>query len=200
MNQAEYIKKLNSLLKKLPKEEREDIISDYQEHFMIGVEKGRTEEEIASALGDPSKIARQIRAEYLVKRAEDKQSAGSMLEAILAAAGLGIFNLIFVALPALILLVIIVGLFILGGAMIFGGFLMTVSYVLHPLLPQFNFHLPKDGIVTIFGGLLSGIGLTVAGLALVAGMAYITKWVYALALRYLKFNLKVIEGKKGQEK
>jgi len=136
----------------------------------------------------------------MVKRAEDKQSAGSMLEAILAAAGLGIFNLIFVAVPAVILLVIIIGLFILGGVMIFGGFLMTLSYVLHPLLPQFNFHLPGgNSILGIFGGLVEGIGLTVAGLALVAGMAYITKWVYALALRYLKFNIKIIEGKKGAD-
>lgn len=197
MNKEEYLKKLTKLLKKLPKEEKEDIISDYEEHFLIGVEKGRTEEEIAKALGDPRNVAKQIKAEYMVKRAEDKQSAGSMFQAVLAAAGLGIFNLIFVAIPAVILVAIIVILFLIGGAMIFGGFLMTLSSVLQPLLPQFNFNLANDdGFLGVLGGLLGGIGLTVAGLGLVVVMAYISKWVYKLALQYLKFNLGIIEGKK----
>ncbi|HOI70769.1 MAG TPA: DUF1700 domain-containing protein [Methanobacterium sp.] len=34
------MKELTRLLRKLPKEEREDILSDYQEHFIIGMEKG----------------------------------------------------------------------------------------------------------------------------------------------------------------
>ena len=37
MNKDEYIEKLSKLLKKLPKEEREDILWDYEEHFMIGL-------------------------------------------------------------------------------------------------------------------------------------------------------------------
>ncbi|HPX77516.1 MAG TPA: DUF1700 domain-containing protein [Methanobacterium sp.] len=30
----------HQIARKLPKEEREDILSDYQEHFIIGMEKG----------------------------------------------------------------------------------------------------------------------------------------------------------------
>ena len=37
MNKDEYIEKLAKLLRKLPKEERQDIISDYEEHFIIGM-------------------------------------------------------------------------------------------------------------------------------------------------------------------
>ncbi|HEY0196238.1 MAG TPA: DUF1700 domain-containing protein, partial [Methanobacterium sp.] len=53
MNKDEYLKELTRLLWKLPKEEREDVLSDYREHFIIGMEKGRDEEEIAEALGGP---------------------------------------------------------------------------------------------------------------------------------------------------
>ncbi len=38
MNKDEYLKELRKLLRKLPKEDREDIISDYEEHFTIGME------------------------------------------------------------------------------------------------------------------------------------------------------------------
>lgn len=195
MNKDEYIGKLNKLLRKLPKKEREDIISDYEEHFIIGVEKGRSAEEISEALGSPKNIAKQIKAEYMLRKAEDKQSAGSVFEAALATAGLGIFNLIFVAVPAMFLIAILLTLFVLGGAMVFGGIFITLGTVLKPFLPNFNIT-TYDGVFGSLVGILYGIGLTILGLALLAGLAYLTKWFYGLALRYLKWNLRIIEGKK----
>ncbi|BDZ69879.1 HAAS signaling domain-containing protein [Methanobacterium petrolearium] len=198
MNKDEYIKKLNKLLKKLPKEEREDIISDYEEHFLIGLEKGRTEEEISGALGNPKNIAKQIKAEYMLRKAENKQSAGSVFEAALATAGLGIFNLIFVAVPAMLLIAILLTLFVLGGAMVFGGIFITLGTVLKPILPPYNLNVTAyDGLLGTLIGILYGIGLTIFGLALLAGLVYVTKWFYGLAIRYLKWNLRIIEGKKG---
>ena len=197
MNKDEYIEKLTKLLKRLPKEEREDIISDYEEHFLIGLEKGRSEEEISKALGSPNNVAKQIKAEYMVKRAEDKQSAGSMFEAILAAAGLGIFNLVFVAVPAMILVAILLTLFVLGGAMVFGGIYLTLANVIQPILPQYNFNMVTDGgILGIFAGVLGGIGLTILGLALLVGLVYVSKLFYGLAIKYLKMNVGIIKGRK----
>lgn len=197
MNKDEYIEKLTKLLKRLPKEEKEDIISDYEEHFFIGLEKGRSEEEISKALGSPKNVAKQIKAEYMVKRAEDKQSAGSMFEAILAAAGLGIFNLVFVAVPAMILVAILLTLFVLGGAMVFGGIYLTLANVIQPILPQYNFNLVTNGgIFGIFAGVLGGIGLTILGLALLVGLVYVTKLFYGLAIKYLKMNVGIIKGRK----
>lgn len=197
MNKDEYIGKLTKLLRKLPKEEREDIISDYEEHFAIGMEKGRSEEEISKALGNPKTLAKQIKAEYMVKRAEDKQSAGSMFEAVLSAAGLGIFNLIFVAVPALILIAVLLTLFVLGGAMVFGGIYMTLASFLQPLLPHYNFDVIADfGFLSVLGGMLGGVVLTILGVGLLAGMVYVTRWLYGLAIRYLKLNLEIIKGRR----
>jgi uncharacterized membrane protein len=198
MNKQEYLGELNKLLSKLPKEDKEDIISDYEEHFVIGVEKGRTEEEISKALGNPKTIAKQIKAEYMVKKAENEHSAGSMIEAVLAAAGLGFFNLVFVAVPAIVLVAIILTLFVLGGVMVFGGILMTLSNVLQAFLPQYNFNLQTGGgILSSLGGTLGGIGLTMLGLALLGGMAYVAKWFYGLTIKYLKLNLGIIKGRKN---
>ncbi|MDD3753737.1 MAG: DUF1700 domain-containing protein [Euryarchaeota archaeon] len=197
MNKDEYIEKLSKLLKKLPKEEREDILWDYEEHFMIGLEKGRSEEEISKALGNPKTLAKQIKTEYMVKIAEDKQSASSMFEAILSAAGLGIFNLIFVAVPALILIAILLTFFVLSGAMVFGGIYITLASCLQPVLPQYHFNiLIGDGWLNILGGILVGICLTILGLAFLAGLYFVTRWLYGLAIRYLKLNLEIIKGRR----
>jgi len=51
MNKKEFLGRLSELIHDLPKEEREDIIFDYEEHFRIGIEKGREEGEIAVSLG-----------------------------------------------------------------------------------------------------------------------------------------------------
>jgi uncharacterized membrane protein len=200
MNKDDYLKEIAKLLWKLPKRERDDVISDYHEHFIIGIEKGRSEEEIAKALGNPKNVAKQINAEYMVKKAEDKQSAGSMFEAILAAAGLGIFNLIFVAVPALIVFALVLTSFAVGLVMIFGGILITISYMFQSFIPIINLDLPLGGILGILAGILIGVCLTILGLGLIAATAYITKWLYGLAIRYLKYNMRIIEGRKGPKK
>ncbi len=197
MNKDEYIGKLTKLLRKLPKEEREDIISDYEEHFTIGMEKGRTEEEISKALGNPKTLAKQIKAEYMVKRAENKQSASRMFEAVLAATGVGIFNLVFVAVPAMILIAILLTMYVLGGAMVFGGIYITLASLFQSFFPQYHINIMiGDGLLNILGGALAGIGLTILGLALLAGLYYVTRWLYELAIRYLKMNLGIIKGRK----
>ena len=199
MNKQQYLEKLSKLLRKLPKEDREDIISDYEEHFAIGLEKGRTEEEISKALGNPKNVAKQITADHMVKIAENKPSVGGIIEAILAAMGLGLFNLICVTVPVLIVAAIILTLFVAGFAMILAGIYWVLSPLLHLILPQIA--LPQLvgstesfwNILVILGG---GIGLTAGGIILIVAMAYITKWFYELMIKYLKLNLRIIKGRK----
>jgi len=62
MNKKEFLGRLSELIKDIPEEEKKDILFDYEEHFRIGLEKGRKEEEIAATRGDPKVIAKQSRA------------------------------------------------------------------------------------------------------------------------------------------
>jgi len=75
MNKDDYLKELTRLLWKLPKDERDDVVSDYHEHFIIGIEKGRSEEEIAKALGNPKKTwqNRSMQNTWLKKRKINSQ-------------------------------------------------------------------------------------------------------------------------------
>lgn len=195
MNKQEYLEKLTKLLKEMPKDEREDILSDYEEHFRIGMENGRTEEELSRALGNPKTVAKQIKAEYKITKAENEPSANSIIEAVIAAAGLGLFNIIFVALPALGFAAIILALFVAGLGVIFTGILAMLSPLLHLIFPRI-IPLPLGNrIVGNLIGVLVGVGLTVLGTIWVAAMVYVAKWFYNLALKYLRLNLRIINGK-----
>lgn len=68
MNKEEYFEKLTKLLKEMPKDEREDILSDYEEHFRIGMENGRTEEELSRALGDPKQLQNRLKLNTKLRR------------------------------------------------------------------------------------------------------------------------------------
>lgn len=189
MDKEEYLKKLAKLVKKLPEEDKEDILSDYEEHFRIGMEKGRTEEEISEALGDPENVAKQIKADYMVKKAENKPSPGSIIEAVLAVAGLGLFNLMFVAGPSLLLAVVIVSLVVAGFAVILIGILTMLSPLLQVFFPQY-IHLPVTGgfwgtLIMVVGG----IGVTVMGTFFVIIMAYAANRFYKMVIKLLKSNL-----------
>ena len=198
MNKKEYLEELRRLLRKLPKEDREDIISDYEEHFAIGLEKGRTEEEISQALGNPKNVAKQLKADHVIKKAEVKPSVGGMIEAILAAMGLGLFNLIFVAVPVLLVTAVILTLLVAGFVMIFAGIYWVLSPLLHFIIPQLDLphFLTSGGILNVLVIVAGGIGLTAGGIILVVAMAYIAKWFYELLIKYLKLNLRIIKGRK----
>lgn len=57
MRKTEYLDLLRFYLKPFPKAVIDDIIQDYEEHFAIGVHKGKTEEEISEELVSPKIVA-----------------------------------------------------------------------------------------------------------------------------------------------
>ena len=52
MNKLQYFEKLEKSLRPLPGEEISDIINDFKEYFEVGIERGRSEEEISMSLGN----------------------------------------------------------------------------------------------------------------------------------------------------
>ncbi len=64
-----YIVKLDRLLQEIPREERQEILQDYLEHFRLAQAEGKTPEEIADALGSVEVLAADILAEYRAGRA-----------------------------------------------------------------------------------------------------------------------------------
>ncbi|MBU4349171.1 DUF1700 domain-containing protein [bacterium] len=194
MNKKEFLGRLSELIKDIPEEEKKDILFDYEEHFRIGLEKGRKEEEIAASLGDPKVIAKQSRASCILREAEKTASVNNIMRAIFAAVGLGFFNLVIVLGPAIGLIGILVALFavafaitISGVAVLFGTLMGTVF--------AWNIYIPFAAVVSI----PLGIGLTALGLLSLIGAFYLTKLFYKLSISYLKINLQIITNRRNKE-
>jgi uncharacterized membrane protein len=59
MNKIDFLQILHQELAENNVSDRADILYDYEEHFRIGEEKGKTETELIAELGDPVSIAKQ---------------------------------------------------------------------------------------------------------------------------------------------
>lgn len=189
MQKDEFIRQLNAALSSLPGQDRDDILADYLEHFSIGGENGRTEEEIARALGDPVSLGREYTAISLIKKAEDSPSARGMGMAILSTLGLGVLSLVIVLLPSLLLLSFLVFILVMGLSLLFTGTLLTGCGLLC-LIGIIPYQIPISAYAAVF----FGIGTTCVGLLIILGDFWLGRLFYRLGIRYLKWNIAVIHG------
>ncbi|MBA7531156.1 hypothetical protein ES705_23367 [subsurface metagenome] len=194
MNKKEFLGRLSELIKDISEEEKKDILFDYEEHFRIGLEKGRKEEEIAASLGDPKIIAKQSRASCILREAEKTTSVNNIMRAIFAAVGLGFFNLVIVLGPAIGLIGILVALFATAFAITVSGAAVLFGTLMGPVF-AWNIYIPFAAAVSI----PLGIGLTALGLLFIIGAFYLTKFFYKLSISYLKMNLQIITNRRNRE-
>jgi uncharacterized membrane protein len=189
-NEQEFIRILRSRLEgTLPKEELDDILSDYTEHFAIGKANGRTDDELWKSLGSPEDVAREIRVMHLVKKAEDNRSCRNIFHAVVATLGLGLFNLVFVLVPFILLVVMLVVIFMIGVMVTFAG-LAGIVYSLLQLVGLSDFSVWLSPLA----GMFISIGMVSTGLLMVIGDYYLSRLCYHTCIRYLKWNISVITG------
>lgn len=189
MTKVEFLRELSRTLDNIPEDEKNDIIFDYEEHFTIGVEAGRTEEEIAKSLGDPRILSKQINLNYMIDKAEKTSTASNVFRAVLASVGLGFFNLVFVLGPFLGFVGVLIGVWVAAIALTFSGVALFLVASFRPVLP-YMINLPAGFLVNIF----TSIGLTSLGLLAIIGCYYLTMSFYKLTVKYLKMNLKIINN------
>lgn len=183
MTKDKFMKRLEELLQGIPDKERKEILYDYEEHFLIGMENGKSEEEIAESLGTPKTIAKELKASYHITKAQSNVTASNVGRAVIATISLGFFNLVFVLGP----FVAIVGVLIALWAVAFS---LTVA----PIALLFNF-----SNLVVFDNYIQQvfIAMTLIGLGVLLGigMIYVTRWFMKGTLNYLQFNTKIIRGK-----
>jgi uncharacterized membrane protein len=196
-NEQEYLHTLKDRLTGLvSQEDLDDILSDYAEHFSIGKAEGRSEEELCRALGSPDDVAREISASYLVKRAEQARSAGNIWHAVMATLGLGLFNLICILVPFVLLIVLLVIIFMAGLVMLVTGpilMLVVIMQLIGITVPAAWWSSPLEGI-------LISVVLTCIGVVLVMAGFGLAKFFYRIGIRYLKWNIRIIRGGEGPDR
>jgi len=101
MNRDAFLHILSDGLDGLPAHEIDDILADYAAYFDEADTSGRSEEEVAAALGDPRRLARELRAETGLRRWENHRSPGNSAAALLALGGLAAVDILFL-LPLLV--------------------------------------------------------------------------------------------------
>jgi uncharacterized membrane protein len=116
MTRQAFIARLREGLRGLPQQAIDDIVADYETHFVDGEAAGRSEADVAAALGDPGRLAREVRAESSLSRWKEERSPSAAAGAIIAVLGLGAIDLLF-------LLPILMG---VAGA-IFGLFIAAIA-------------------------------------------------------------------------
>jgi uncharacterized membrane protein len=189
-NEHEYLTILKDRLTgHVSQEDLDDILSDYAEHFSIGKSEGRSEEDLGRALGSPDDVARELRASYLVKQAEQSRSPGNFWHAVMATLGLGLFSLVFVLIPFIILIALLTVIFVAGVLMVVLGPILLLVSILQML--GMSFATPWSSPLA---GIFISIGVSIAGVFLVMAGLCLFRFFYRVGIRYLKWNIRIIRG------
>lgn len=181
MKRNEFIRRLKAGLKGMPQDDINEIVADYEEHFDAGLADGRSEEEVAAALGNPARLARELRFEAGFRNWEAGRSPSSAWGAILAFMGLATIDILILLPIVLPIMGVVFGLYVATLAVfIAGGFVLIAG-------PFSGF--PGGWLVAILGGL----GLMSAAVAAAALLTLISVWIVNALMWFGRLHYRVIE-------
>jgi uncharacterized membrane protein len=133
MNRLAFLTILHDGLAGLPAQETDEILADYMSYFDEAEASGRSEEDVAAALGDPRRLARELRAESGLRRWENHRSLGNSAAALLALGGLAAVDVLFLLplLFAVTLTMLAIGLVIVVLGIVGIGLLLSLLKIGH---------------------------------------------------------------------
>ena len=181
MTKDAFLAALRAHLSGVPAAAAADIVADYASHFDEGMAAGRSEADIAAALGDPARLARELRAEAGLKRWDEERSPSAAAGANLAILSLGAIDLL-ILLPLLMVVCSLVFAFACVAAA------LAVAGVIVLLFSPF----------AIIGGgflkvLLTGMGLSSAGVSLGALMTLAGVGLINFLIQYGRLHMRLIK-------
>jgi uncharacterized membrane protein len=190
MTRKDFLSRLRRGLEGLSPDHIHDVMSDYEAHFVEGVASGRTEEEIAAALGDPARLARELKAEAGFRRWEEDRTAGNLAAAVLALLGLAAVDVMFL-LPFL---------FVLGGVflgcaaaaigLLVAGFALVMGAVF-PGLALFGWS-GAGGVTLLMAAGMAGLGLMAVGIGLGALFWLALNFTVKAMVEYARLHFRLI--------
>jgi uncharacterized membrane protein len=185
MKQIEFLNALKEALTKHGVQNVNNILSDYQEHFVHGLQNGQSEEEISSKLGNPVALAKAYETEALIAKVKNPNSNFQWETAFRVIGRLIVlapFNVLVLFIPGILIFVFLVAGWSVAVALVSVAFAIAASTV------KIGF-----GGFTMWLFLALGAGsLAALGLAIVFAllMFLITKQIILALISYLQWNLK----------
>lgn len=166
-------------------EDLDEILEEYAGHFAIGKSRGRTEEELCRALGSPEDVAKEIRAAYLIHKAEQTKTAGTIWRATRATTRLHGFNWAVSIVPVILGMVVFGIVAIAGLAMICGGAVLLLLAVLRllGLALTLPWHIiPEPGV-------LMSLGIFTLGIVVIIADMWLAHFFGRIIIRHLRGKL-----------
>jgi uncharacterized membrane protein len=183
MNRATFMNELRAGLAGLHSQDMDEILADYETHFADGATAGRSEDEVAQALGDPQRLARELRAEVGFRRWESNRSATNLLGVVFALIGLATLDLIF-----LLPLLLVVGVLIFAFGIAFLAFIVAGTFLVFNLMG--HAHHFDNALVQ----LLVGVGLLGGGVGGGAILLLFTNWFFNVVIRYARLHFRLFDS------
>lgn len=181
MTRDEFMRRLARGLDGLPQSTIDEMVADYAEHFDAASAEGRSEAEVAAALGDPARLARELRLEAGIKRWQETRTPSTAWGAVIAFLGLGAIDILIllpVLLPAIGVMIglffAVIGIFVGGGATLIVG--------------PFN-QFPGGPLAAV----LSGLGMMAGAVSLGALLAIAAIWLVNGLMWFGRLHYRVIE-------
>ncbi|OMW55399.1 hypothetical protein AQ811_04790 [Burkholderia pseudomallei] len=130
----------------MPKRDVDEIVADYREYIGDALSAGRTEEDVIAALGEPEKLARELKAQANFRQWEERRSFGNLMRVVGSIAGLGLLHLVLLVPFLLYMLVLTLG-YVFFGALTVAGLVTLVAFGSH-----YVFGTPVPGVLPFGGG------------------------------------------------
>jgi uncharacterized membrane protein len=188
MRKDEFLAGLRRSLGAMREEEKNEILADYEEHFRMGMASGKTEEEIARALGNPKVLGKSFAIDAMLEEGKTERNAAAVLRAVFAFLSLGFLNIVIVLGPFIAVVAVIVSFWAAAAAVALSGIAAVVAIPLAPVLPSY----------VTFGGLpvpfvfFAGIGAAALGLLGLIGMWFLTRWFIFAVGKYVQLNARIV--------
>ena len=187
MTRAEFMSRLKAGLVGLPTTAAADILNDYHAHFDDGRDAGRSEAEVAAALGDPDRLARELKAEAGVQRWRQEQTPSAAAGAVFAVLGLGAIDIL-ILLPLLMGVIgTLFGFFVAVIAVFFAGGVVMVTG------PFAGF--PGGGVAAF----LAGLGLMAGSVAVGALVTVATIWLVNGLVWFARLHYRLLKPALGDQ-
>ena len=187
MMRAEFMSRLKAGLVGLPTTAAADILNDYHAHFDDGRDAGRSEAEVAAALGDPDRLARELKAEAGVQRWRQEQTPSAAAGAVFAVLGLGAIDIL-ILLPLLMGVIgTLFGFFVAVIAVFFAGGVVMVTG------PFAGF--PGGGVAAF----LAGLGLMAGSVAVGALLSVATIWLVNGLVWFARLHYRLLKPALGDQ-
>ncbi|MBV9509400.1 MAG: DUF1700 domain-containing protein [Caulobacteraceae bacterium] len=176
MNRREFMSRLRAGLAGLPAAAIEDIAADYEAHFDDAAAAGRSEPETAEALGDPGRLARELRAEASLKTWREARTPAAAASAVFAVLSLGAVDII-VLLPVLTALAGVLSLlfFLVLIGLVAGGVVIAASPFSGAIAATM-----LTGLGLLAGSISAGAVLMLVTVGLVNGLVWYGRLHYRL--------------------